>query len=375
MGFRTSRGSTCSRRPTPKHLCCDSLLTSTRLGNPQGINNDAKIQSSRLGPFAGSSNQQRKATVKPRETGDVPDDSETSLVTNPYAHGPLHLNGATKRSGVEHIPSVTEPISSKSSPDSHFALPLIRNNKTAVAIQPHPSRRIEGNDPWRDFTDSSSLPESLTRKNMRELAAQIVRLEQRLGHIHSDKVYATRMEVLMHEERQRMIRDELNSSYGGAGLKLASHPYLQLKPGRALPEESSASANDEWDRGRTRDRESPRTVSSNYTSPRRDRSVRETIFESMEATEHQSKQPFDELQPAPKTSRVYKAGGATTGAPRHVGREHHVKFEDIDDEDARSQQTVPGPSSYKGKGKQKAVPEDDEVFDAWFADVKSWRDV
>jgi hypothetical protein len=234
---------------------------------------------------------------------------------------------------------------------------------------------------WRDYNNSSHLTESLTRKNMRNLASQIVRLEQKLGHIHSDQVYAMRMEALIHEERQRRIREMVNSSNGQARSALGSHDYLQLEPPLSASD-AAASADDSSERGRRRDRESPRTVTDDYVSPQRDQSMHKTIVEPAKVPEQQAQQDYWEHQDmtasswhgtnpykeasAPATPHTInglwpngpqKSGVATPRSPelqRRVGREHHVKFDDVRDEEIESQETTVGPLGSKGKGKGRA---------------------
>jgi hypothetical protein len=72
---------------------------------------------------------------------------------------------------------------------------------------------------WREYhernpvgvlpTASSASLMSNTRTHMRNFAAQVVRLEQKLITLRGDPLYSTRLVPMLTEERQRMIREEV----------------------------------------------------------------------------------------------------------------------------------------------------------------------
>jgi hypothetical protein len=64
---------------------------------------------------------------------------------------------------------------------------------------------------------------------MRKMAAQIVAMEQKIGHVYSDEVYGMKMGLLLLEERRKSIRGMVNDLDGQVQLTLASHPHLQLE--------------------------------------------------------------------------------------------------------------------------------------------------
>jgi hypothetical protein len=372
------------------------MLMYTRSRNRQCVKNDETLQPSRSASSMRSSGQDRHAVTYPRLPSLPPQEGSPSApVTSPYALVPA------KPAKLRFLPLVTETGSSGSSIDSHFATPLTRKEKTPNTVATLSSREVGSTDVWRNFEDNSGLTESLTQENMRKMAAHIVAMEHKIGRVYSDKVYRMKMELLLIEERRKSIRGMVNGSDGQAEFSLASHPHLQLEArGSALG--AAASTGESLERGRTRDRESPRTISNDYVSAERNHSILDSIAGPMQhywAQQDKTASSWGRTNPNKEaimsaTSQATKGlsphgpqkpEAATSSSPqsqRRIGQEHHVKLEDVMVRDFGTQQTEVGRPDVKGKGKQKAVKVEDEAdrdedgtADKWFKGVSAWRDV
>jgi hypothetical protein len=372
------------------------MLMYTRSRNRLRVKNDGTLQQSRSASSMRSSGQDQQAVTYPRLPSLQPQEGSLfAPVTDPYALVPA--NSARLRL----LPSVTEAGSSISSTDSHFAIPPGRKKATSNTVATRPPLRIGSNNVLRDCKDSSDSIESLTQENMRKMAAQIVAMEQKIGHVYSDEVYGMKMGLLLLEERRKSIRGMVNDLDGQVQLTLASHPHLQLEA-RGSASGAAASTGEGLERGRTRDRASPRIIRDDYVNSERDQSIPVSIAEPMQhcwAQQDKTASSWDRTNANKEeivsaTSHAakglsphgpQKSQAATSSSPqsqRRVGQEHHVKLEDVVVKDFGAQQTEADPQDVKGKGKQKAVKDEDEAgqyedgpADKWFEGVRAWRDV
>jgi hypothetical protein len=221
-----------------------------------------------------------------------PVDSSPSFVTNPYPRVIVPHYVPPQRDTLRRIDS------KKSSADSLFAIPLNRSATAVLAEQSPLGGGIK--DSGQDYGDSSSVTNSLTQKNMRRLAIQLVQMERRLGHIHSDEVYAARMTALVNEERQRMIEEDVNSSRDDGDLTTDSFDQRLDELRNAAPE-GTVYVRDELERGRTLDRGASTQIidraSPRPKNPRRIKhGARRPFVQSDDETKYQAAQDLGAYQ-------------------------------------------------------------------------------
>jgi hypothetical protein len=341
-----------------------------------------------------SSGQNRQVVTYPRLPSHHPREGSSSA---PVGNLFTIMPAKPARSGF--LPSVTEKGSSNSSTDSHFAIPLSRKKEIPNTVATRYPPRIGSNNVLSIYRDSSDLTESITLENMRKLAAQTIATEQKIGRVCSDKYYGKKMEFLIIEERRKSIREGLNGLDGQAGSALASDPHFQFEP-RGSVSDAPDSSGEGSERGRMRDRESPRSTQDDYVSPQRDHSIPCPTVEALEnywdqqdqtASSWERTDPYKEalasatLHASKRLSShgPQKPEAAPSSSPqsqRRVGQEHHVKLETVVVNDPGAQQTEAGPSGHQGKGKGQAVKQEanqdeDEAADKGFKGVRTWWDV